>query len=132
MHPSYPVSSPSASVRGHGERPAALGRGDPPAVGNGSPGGGSRPPASRWAELGPGGRVGLTLNGLPAATESPGRDDRPGPARRLQPVPDLMRVRERLLRNATLFDEPAAYTAGVEDALQAVARVLRPGIASEP
>lgn len=31
-------------------------------------------------------------------------------------------VRRRLLRQASIFDDPAAYAAGVEDALAAVAR----------
>lgn len=37
---------------------------------------------------------------------------------------ELARVRQRLLRQAYLFDEPKTYVAGVEDALGAVEEEL--------
>lgn len=39
-------------------------------------------------------------------------------------VKDLVSLREQLLENAFLFEEPQAYSAGVEDALRAVERVF--------
>ncbi len=35
----------------------------------------------------------------------------------------LARLRLRLIRNATMFDDPTAYQAGVEDTLEAVLRL---------
>lgn len=45
---------------------------------------------------------------------------------------DLERVRQELRRNAQVFERPAAYIAGVEDALSAIASLARHGRIEEP
>lgn len=60
---------------------------------------------------------------MTAATSPDGGRDRPetGSDGR-QPTVDVGRLREVLLDNAWLFDQPAAYAAGVQDALASVQR----------
>lgn len=45
---------------------------------------------------------------------------------------DLERVRQELRRNAEVFDRPAAYIAGVEDAVSAIVALARHGRIEEP
>lgn len=41
-------------------------------------------------------------------------------------------VRRRLLRQASLFEDPAAYAAGVEDTVAAVGQLFRDDVGSAP